>query len=148
MLRLRPHHLLCLRLFEGRGYDEAFTARMRGIASRMNARPGERFALAAGADDICAACPNRTASDSCLLGDGDVSLRDGRALDALGLGAGSVHSFGEVGERIKERMTQETFEGVCGGCRWRETGVCTYDKFMAATAPEDIGRRTDREENA
>lgn len=129
MLKLRAHHLVCLRLFRGLGYNEAFVSRMQEVASRMKTRPDERLKLTEGADDICAACPNHTAESMCALGEKDIILRDRHALDALGLRVGSAYSFAEVDRLFKMKMTEEAFEAVCGGCRWKEAGVCTYEKI-------------------
>lgn len=128
---LRPHHLLCLRLFEGRGYDERFTARMREVHTLMTASPETRFVLAAGADCLCAACPNRTEHQTCALGEEDARMRDNNALAALGARVGEEYSFAEVLGRIRGKMTEAAFASVCGGCGWHETGVCSYGKLRS-----------------
>lgn len=129
MLRIRPHHIVCLRLFEGRGYDEAFTARMREVYDLMKAKPETRFALVSGADDLCAACPFGGGDQTCALGEEDVRNRDENARKALGLAAGERVSFAEVYARLAERMDEAAFETVCGGCRWKEKDICNYEKL-------------------
>ena len=42
-MRLRGHHLFCATLFQGCGYDQAFTDRMWQTLSRLEA--GEPFVL-------------------------------------------------------------------------------------------------------
>lgn len=49
---LRPHHLLCLLTYAGKGYSPAFTANYDVIAGRL-AR-GEEILIVDGPDDICA----------------------------------------------------------------------------------------------
>ncbi len=139
MLKLRPHHLVCLRLFQGLGYDGTFTAKMQEICDFMNSGGDGRFTLVSGADDICAACPNHTPDSTCALGEADAWLRDARALDALGLRAGSAYSFAEVDRLFKKNMTEEAFEAVCGGCRWKEAGVCTYSGLSPGPSPMIVG---------
>ena len=51
-IRLRPHHLLCLLTYVGKGYGEAFTRNYDGIAQRLSA--GEPILVVEGPDEICA----------------------------------------------------------------------------------------------
>jgi len=50
-LRLRPHHLLCLLTYAGKGYSPAFVANLDAVASRVAS--GETVEIVAGPDDIC-----------------------------------------------------------------------------------------------
>ncbi len=50
-VRLRPHHLLCLLTYAGRGYTPAFVANLDAVAARIAA--GEAIEIVAGPDDIC-----------------------------------------------------------------------------------------------
>ena len=52
IVRLRPHHLLCILTFAGEGYSPSFVANFAAIAARIGA--GETIELVAGPDDICA----------------------------------------------------------------------------------------------
>lgn len=130
MLKLRPHHLICLRLFQGCGYNDAFTARMGQIHAVMTDSPDTVFILVTGADDICEACPNRTAQGACVLSEDGVRGRDARALGALGLAAGGKYSFLDAGARMRKSMTPESFESVCACCRWHEAGICSFERLM------------------
>lgn len=51
-VRLRPHHLLCMLTFIGKGYTEAFTENYVRIAARLS--EGEDILMVEGPDDICA----------------------------------------------------------------------------------------------
>ena len=51
-IRLRPHHLLCLLTYSGKGYSAAFTANYDVIAGRIS--QGEDVLIVEGPDDICA----------------------------------------------------------------------------------------------
>ena len=48
---LRPHHLLCLLTYAGKGYTPTFTANFDTITERLNA--GEAIRVVEGPDDIC-----------------------------------------------------------------------------------------------
>lgn len=51
-VRLRPHHLLCMLTFVGKGYTAAFTENYVRIAARLSA--GEDILVVEGPDDVCA----------------------------------------------------------------------------------------------
>ncbi|HVJ32856.1 MAG TPA: DUF1284 domain-containing protein [Terriglobia bacterium] len=52
MIRLRPHHLLCMLTYAGRGYTPRFTSGMDDLIARLGG--GEEILLIDGPDDICA----------------------------------------------------------------------------------------------
>jgi uncharacterized protein len=52
-VRLRPHHLLCMLAYAGKGYTQAFVENYDAVMARLNAR--EEILVVAGPDDICAA---------------------------------------------------------------------------------------------
>ena len=85
MTRLRGHHLFCVTLFQGSGYDQAFTAQMERTLAALEA--GEDFTLCAGPDSLCAACPNLRPGERCAHGTSDVARRDAAALAAVGVPA-------------------------------------------------------------
>src|SRR5260221_2372058 len=51
MIRLRPHHLLCMLTYAGRGYTPRFTSGMDDLMRRLGS--GEEITLIDGPDDIC-----------------------------------------------------------------------------------------------
>ena len=62
-IHLRPHHLLCLLTYVGKGYGDAFIRNYDRIAQRLSM--GEAIMVVDGPDDICA--PLLTDLDACLL---------------------------------------------------------------------------------
>lgn len=124
-VRLRPHHLLCLLTYIGKGYSAAFVANYDAIARRLSR--GERIKMVGGPDDIC----------SPLLGDAEphcrrdsVTERDRQAahdVEAL-LGrpveAGMVVSLTtERLRRMRTAFAAGQTRAACGGCEWQE--LCT-----------------------
>ena len=116
MLRLRAHHLLCTRLYEGRGYSEDFVLNMNRVVRELD-DPGQEVQLLASPDDVCIACPNLgSAGSRCTLDNDNASGMDMKVCDAL--------------ECRKNKMTPELFETVCGECSWHKKGVCTYEDMI------------------
>lgn len=119
-VRLRPHHLLCVLTYVGKGYSPAFTANMTRIARRLEA--SEPVELVAGPDDICAP----------LLGGPDphchrasVVQRDRAAMkdldEVLGIdastGAHLVLDHDLVG-RLRAAFATDNIRSACAGCQW------------------------------
>ena len=130
MLRLRAHHLLCTRLYEGKGYSEDFVLNMNRVVRELD-DPGQEVQLLASPDDVCIACPNLgSAGSRCTLDNDNASGMDMKVCDALECRAGEIYTSRELLERLKNKMTPELFETVCGECSWHKKGVCTYEDMI------------------
>ena len=57
-LHLRPHHLLCLQTFIGRGYSKEFVEHMTLVKKQLTDEPHTPITLVHGADDLCTHCLN------------------------------------------------------------------------------------------
>lgn len=123
MRQIRGHHLFCMALFSGHGYDQAFTENMAGLIAAL--RAGERFRLTEGQDQVCGACPNRQQDGGCALGTENVLQRDRAALRVLNLTAGQELGWEQARERLAA-VTEEDFGAVCGKCRWAGEGLCSF----------------------
>ncbi|MDO4567541.1 MAG: DUF1284 domain-containing protein [Clostridia bacterium] len=126
MIRLRAHHILCLAQFVGKGYDERFTAYVSALPRALRS---ERSIIitAAEPDEMCLHCPNMSGG-RCLLGECDVAAKDAAALTVLELTAGSACTVDELNSKLGA-LSLESYELVCGGCRWQNEGVCAYTRI-------------------
>ncbi len=123
-VRLRPHHLLCMLTYVGKGYSPAFVENYEVIAARLSA--GEEIELVAGPDDICGPL---TADPEAHCHGASVIERDRGATDAL---ARLIDSPLDLGARLtpspallaRLRKTFATGEirTACSGCEW--SGLC------------------------
>lgn len=132
-MRLRGHHLFCTALFSGHGYSEAFTEKMTRLTKLL--RAGEKLTVIVGADEVCAACPNRTSENGCMLSSEDVEKRDQAALQVLRLAPAEELIWEEVKTRLS-RLTEQEFQAVCGGCRWQKEGLCSLSMLQQAVSSE------------
>lgn len=118
-LKLRPHHGLCVRFFEGKGYSDAFTAHMAEIIEQLKQNP--RIRLTVDQDEICSCCSNfgENGCDSLEK----VSAYDKAVLHLCCLKEGECLLFSEFERRIKEHIILSGRLGeVCAGCEW--SGIC------------------------
>lgn len=124
-IRLRPHHLLCVLTYVGRGYSAAFTANYDAIAARIGA--GEDVLIVAGPDDICAPLLSDAEPhchrDSVIERD-RLALRDlGELLDVAPVVGERLVLAPEVLRQMREAFTTGRTRAACAGCEWH--GLCT-----------------------
>jgi hypothetical protein len=109
-VRLRPHHLLCVLTYAGRGYTPEFERGFDAVSARLSA--GAAIEIVAGADDICA---HHNGNDR-HCDDASIALRDEHARAA-------VHLPGDVLDADTVRALRTAFaagdiRGACVGCDW------------------------------
>ncbi|WP_026379800.1 DUF1284 domain-containing protein [Afifella pfennigii] len=121
-IRLRPHHLLCLLTYVGKGYSPAFTSNYDVIAGRL--AQGEDVLIVAGPDDICAP----------LLGEEDahcwrasvrvrdsLAARDLRRLMPGPVRAGTTITLGpELLRAMRGAFAAGKTRSACLGCQWSD----------------------------
>ena len=126
ILRIRAHHLLCMMGFRGLGYSPEFVENMQLVVASFFSAPGMDTELAAGADDICSACPNL--HDGACHADEDsernVAARDEAVLRRLGLSAGGRMDSPALTRLVVERIDDSALAEICAGCQWLPLGHC------------------------
>lgn len=133
-VRLRPHHLLCLLTYAGKGYSAAFTAGFDALVDRLS--QGAPVQVVDGPDDVCAPlCGDATAH---CHGD-SVRQRDRRAAADLGallqrpLGTGAVLSLdAALLATWRQAFAQGRTRAACAGCEWQPLCTSIADQGFAA----------------
>ncbi|MBP3291893.1 MAG: DUF1284 domain-containing protein [Clostridia bacterium] len=122
-INLRPHHLLCISFFKGKGYSDEFVSNMTGIVSALKENKDTPISLVSGEDDLCALCPNNQ-NGICITEDKS-SKYDHLTLTALGIDTSS-HSqilYSTLRALADERIINcGKRESICGDCQW--TDLC------------------------
>jgi len=119
-ISIRPHHLLCMLTYLGKGYTPDFVHGYNKIIRRLNA--GEAIEIVSGPDDICRPM---LSEDGCHCHDNSVRDRDTRALAQVGRVLGIDLENGEglllTPERISVLRTaflDGSVRAACTGCEW------------------------------
>ena len=119
-VRLRPHHLLCVLTYVGRGYSPAFTANMTAVTERLGA--GEDIELVAGPDDICApllADPDAHCHRASVMERDRAAARDLGELLGLDVRTGAHLVLDEdLVTRLRAAFASHQIRSVCTGCAW------------------------------
>ncbi|MDP6101490.1 MAG: DUF1284 domain-containing protein [Dehalococcoidia bacterium] len=125
-LTLRGHHLLCMPGYQGFGYTEEHVAMMWELRGHLWAYYDTMVTVQDSPDVICHSCPHLS-DDGCAIEQGSevwVNRRDRRSLSLLGLKVGQRLTWGEVLDRIRERVDEDKLARACGQCRWFPRGHC------------------------
>ena len=124
-ITFRPHHFLCSLGYQGKGYDDAFTANMdHVVADGLHQEGGDEtlITVTREADVICGLCPHRR-------GQGCVSQEKIDGLDArhaarINLVDGETLTWAEAKTRIAAKVKSGDLFDLCKGCQWLELGLC------------------------
>lgn len=134
MIELRPHHLLCMLTFAGKGYSERFVDKFRSVAAQIN--NGAFIRIVPGPDELCACVVADDAEPHCFKA--SVTARDKAAAADVGNQLGFAIEPGVVFRLSKNdiaRMHSWFRNGVirraCTDCQWHD--LCTElaaDQFV------------------
>jgi len=137
-VRLRPHHLLCLLTYVGKGYNSAFTVNFNVIAGRLS--NDEDILVVAGPDDICAPllldadqhCWNDSVTERDRLAARDVGELLSMA-QPIPYGAKFVLDSKRIA-KMREAFVVGAIRHACAGCEWHELCSQIADGDYACTA--------------
>ena len=104
---LRFHHLLCLPLFQGKGYSDGFSVNMQSVKDRLESEDTAVRFVCSG-DMICQHCPNRT-EDGCLLDGcgGTVAQKDSEVCRLSEIECHSVENYRSALTRLRSKMDKK-----------------------------------------
>ncbi|WP_299813568.1 DUF1284 domain-containing protein [uncultured Roseibium sp.] len=118
---LRPHHLLCLLTYLGKGYTVDFVRNYDRIVERLNT--GEPLRLVSGPDDICRPMLKE---ETCHCHNSSVVERDRLAAAEIGevLGCevetgGSLPLSRRRVDDLRKAFQAGSIRSACAGCEWR-----------------------------
>jgi hypothetical protein len=138
-VRLRPHHLLCMLTFAGKGYTSQFVAQFESVVERLLAGQ-ESIEVVAGPDEICSTM-DEVLERHCT--NDSVALRDEQAATSI---AQLLHRPIEEGvvlaldqpflAKMRSAFAAGTIRSGCSGCQWKtlcdEISECGFKKSRLA----------------
>ena len=122
-INLRPHHLLCISFFKGKGYSDEFISNMNHIVSLLNKDDSTPIALVLGEDDLCTHCPNN--QNRICTAEDKSSRYDQLTLSALGIDTNSHPKilYSTLHAQADEKIINcGKRESICSDCQW--TDLC------------------------
>lgn len=120
MIHLRPHHLMCIQNFTGKGYDHEFIENMLSVIHKLEFGSGLKVKIIRGADDICSCCPNNNRG-VCVYRD-KVDKYDSLVLDVCGLKYQDIFEWDFIKNKVKKVILKPSnMKNICYRCEWLET---------------------------
>lgn len=124
-IRLRPHHLLCLLTYVGKGYSPGFTANYDALAGRIAG--GEPVTIVAGPDAICAPMvdqPDAHCSLESVVHRDRLAARDVGRLLGRPIEVGTLLVLDPaILARLRAAFTSGSTREACLECPWSD--LCT-----------------------
>ena len=124
-ITFRPHHFLCSLGYQGKGYDDAFTANMDSVVTDgLHQSGGDEtlITVTRQADVICGPCPHRRGT-GCASQD-RIDKLDHRHAERLNLIEGETITWGAAKDRIASNVQKGDLSTLCKGCQWLDLGLC------------------------
>jgi len=122
-MKLRAHHLFCIRAFKGLGYSPEFVTNMYQVIDVL--KKSKKIEISSELDCICSLCPNNV--DNKCLSEEKVVQIDRDVLHFLQLQPDILYTIGDVQHTITQMLTAEDFDRICTTCVWKQMKICTYE---------------------
>jgi len=117
IIRLRPHHALCIQHFSGHGYSEEFTDNMSQVVATLKNNPSQEVLLCHDCDVLCLHCPH--ACGNVCEHEEKVSCIDRECLTICGFYISQQLHWGVLQKAVYDKIIMtEIRSAVCKGCSW------------------------------
>lgn len=127
MLKIRPHHILCMRAYSGNGYSEEFKIKIEGIIKEIQAyneflqvdnlkEEIKEVELVFYTDSICEKCPNKLGENLCSSQE-KVNLLDFKVINHFNLKEG-IYNYKDLEDLVYESINECIFDDICKECEW------------------------------
>ncbi len=116
MIRIRPHHLLCIPRFYRGGYAaEGF----KKVSKILRKNSNIKIRIVKECDDVCNKCNNY--DNVCKKRQGinkEILIQDGLVLKKLNLKDKSIHKVKDVFNLSINTITKKNLKSICEGCEF------------------------------
>jgi hypothetical protein len=122
IIKLRPHHLLCLQAFKGLGYSRSFIQKASELSKLLNQKT-TLVRVVIRADDLCLACPNLK-EEKCLKDNQRVEKLDRTVIEFTNLKLDHLYPASYLKVLIRKTFNPTLIAKICNGCEWLKSGIC------------------------
>jgi len=124
MIYLRPHHLLCMQGFRGKGYSQEFVENMTIIVNKLKNDMNEEIVLIEKMDDICNFCPKMDKLSLQCETEKHIRELDQSVMNLLEIKYNEKYTMGKIVDILKKAITRSDFNKICENCSWKSLGYC------------------------
>ena len=121
-MKLRPHHLMCIQSYVGKGYDEDFVKVMDKITYELRNNKEYLINIVFSTDDICISCPNMIDINLCKTNE-KVNNIDSKVIKYFNLEE-KEYIYKDIVNYIKNNITLEIMDDICKECEWYNISEC------------------------
>ena len=121
-MKLRPHHLMCIQSYVGKGYDEDFVKVMDKITYELRNNKEYLINIVFSTDDICVACPNMLDINLCKTNE-KVNNIDSKVIKYFNLEE-KEYIYKDIVNYIENNITLEIMDDICKECEWYNISEC------------------------
>lgn len=118
LIKIRPHHLLCIPRFYGGGYSKEFGKNLKKICFDIRKNPNLKIIISKECDDICKKCPYK--KDEVCKKTPKLNYwilrQDEKVLKKLKIKDNSIHVVLEVFNLSINKVTSKNIKEICKGC--------------------------------
>ncbi|MGN1114742.1 MAG: DUF1284 domain-containing protein [Oscillospiraceae bacterium] len=115
MIKLRPHHALCIQFFCGNGYSKDFVDNMNRLIQSLKTNP--QIEVTFSKDSVCNCCPN--SENGCCNSQCNVENKDKNVAEICSFSNGEICSADYFFGSAKVNIIQSGLrKKVCGECQW------------------------------
>lgn len=118
MMKIRGHHLLCMRYFQGKGYSKGFVDNFQKVIDKL--RKNLIIEVVSQTDVICSKCPhlsNGRCVKKGLKSELRVRKKDELILKYIGLKPGTKLRFDSAQKAVEARL--KLLKKSCRNCEWK-----------------------------
>ena len=118
IIKIRPHHLLCIPRFYSGGYNKEFGENLKNICFEIRKHPNLKIKLSKGCDDICKKCPYK--KDNICKKTPELNYwilrQDDKVLKKLKIKDNSVYKAKDIFNFSMDNVTSQNIKDICKGC--------------------------------
>lgn len=122
MLKIRPHHFLCMKAFIGRGYSKDFTENMINTINILKENENQKIEVVVDLDKLCSKCPNNIKSKICNTNESVIQM-DKKVMDYFNIKTG-IYEYEEIINLIYNNINEDIIKDICGNCSWYKVTNC------------------------
>ena len=122
MLKIRPHHFLCMKAFIGRGYNKNFTENMINTINILKENKNQKIEVIVELDKLCSKCPNNIKDKACKTNESVVQM-DKKVMNYFNIKPG-IYEYGEIINLIYNNINEDIIEDICENCSWYKLTNC------------------------
>ncbi len=122
MLKIRPHHFLCMKAFIGRGYSKDFTENMINTINILKENKNQKIEVVVDLDKLCSKCPNNIKSKICNTNESVIQM-DKKVMDYFNIKT-VIYEYEEIINLIYNNINEDIIKDICGNCSWYKVTNC------------------------